>query len=159
MDRIAFIRNSGRSGTERAALNAARTYHVPITGWCPPRGITDGFPKPPGIRDKYPELREMPADAGADAIEWNVRDSHATLIISPMNAPASLTRMVMPHTTAYVRRVLRISSLDDVRSVNEWLGSLGYGLDLHITGPSEEECPGAYDLARAIIGRILTRSA
>ena len=65
----------------------------------------------------------------------------------------------MPHTTAYVRRVLRISSLDDVRSVNEWLGSLGYGLDLHITGPSEEECPGAYDLARAIIGRILTRSA
>lgn len=159
MDRIAFIRNSGRSGAERAALNAARTYHVPIIGWCPPGGITDGFPKPPGIRDKYPELCEMPADAPADAIEWNIRDSHATLIISPMDAPASLMRTVIPHTTTYVRRVMRISSLSDVWSVNEWLSSLGFGLDLHITGPDEEECPGSYDLARTIIGRILGRSS
>lgn len=43
----------------------------------------------PGIRALYPELKESPKDDVSQRTKWNVRDSHATLIISPKHSSLS----------------------------------------------------------------------
>lgn len=83
MDKIASIRTGGQTGVDRAALFIARKYNIPIVGWCPKNGWAEDMPRSPGIRALYPELKETPEEDVSQRTKWNVRDSHATLIISP----------------------------------------------------------------------------
>ena len=68
---------------DRAALDLARKYNIPILGWCPKNGWAEDMPEAPGIRALFPELKETPSEDVAQRTRWNVRDSHATLIINP----------------------------------------------------------------------------
>ena len=51
-------------------------------GWCPKGGWAEDFPDPPGLLNKYPNLRETPVSQPEQRTEWNVRDSDAILIIA-----------------------------------------------------------------------------
>src|SRR5205085_1636276 len=51
-------------------------------GWCPRGGWAEDYPQAPGVLAVYPHLMETPSAAPEQRTAWNVRDSHATLILA-----------------------------------------------------------------------------
>src|SRR5262245_41634003 len=76
------IRSGGQSGVDRAALDFALRRGLPYAGWCPRGGWAEGYPSAPGVLAHYPRLSETPSSDPAQRTAWNVRDSHATMILS-----------------------------------------------------------------------------
>jgi hypothetical protein len=68
----------GQTGVGRAAVDAALDCGLAIGGWCPRgRRAEDGV-----IAERYP-LVETPSKDYRQLTKWNVRDSDATLTLSP----------------------------------------------------------------------------
>lgn len=78
MNRKAFkIVSCGQTGADRAALDWAIERGVPHGGWCPKgRKAEDGR-----IDPRY-NMKETPSGGYEQRTEWNVSDSHGTLVIS-----------------------------------------------------------------------------
>lgn len=155
--RIARIRSGGQTGADRGALDAARKLGVPICGWCPSGGLAEDFPEPPGLLASYPELTESASGGYAERTTWNVRDSHATLIIAPAGLkPSSGTELTARRARQMGRPYLVISSLSQMPDVIRWLDGLGSELTLNVAGPRESETPGTYALAREAVRQLLS---
>jgi hypothetical protein len=75
------VRSGGQTGVDRAALDFALHHGMSYGGWCPRGGWAEDFPTAPGLLAKYPRLTETPSDLPDQRTGWNVRDSHATLIL------------------------------------------------------------------------------
>jgi len=75
------IMSGGQTGVDRAALDAAMALGLPYGGWCPRGGWAEDHPTPPGVRTRYPLLRETPSRDPATRTRRNVRDSDGTLIL------------------------------------------------------------------------------
>ena len=43
------IRTGGQTGVDRAAMDTARKYGIPLCGWCPKNGWAEDCPEAPGI--------------------------------------------------------------------------------------------------------------
>ena len=87
---------------------------------------------------------------------WNVRDSHATLIVAPSGLePKSGTDMTVRFAEDYGRPCLVIRSIAELGTVRTWLSTLGYGLTLNVAGPRESKTPGTYALTKKIVGLLL----
>jgi hypothetical protein len=70
------IISGGQTGADRAALDAARAWNVPIGGWVPAgRAAEDG-----AIPAEYIELRETDTRLPEERTRLNVQDSDGTLI-------------------------------------------------------------------------------
>ena len=155
--RISLIRSGGQTGADRGALDAARAMGVPICGWCPPGGLAEDMPHAPGLLSRYPELKEGKALGYVQRTAWNVRDSHATLIIAPAGVePRSGTDMTARFAEHYGRPCLVIRSLEDLGAVRTWLSTLGRGITLNVAGPRESKTPGTYALTKRIIALLLS---
>ncbi|MDY5272271.1 GNAT family N-acetyltransferase [Tractidigestivibacter sp.] len=157
---VSFVRSGGQTGADRGGLDAAREMGVPICGWCPPGGLAEDLPKPPGLLALYPELREGPSAGYVERTAWNVRDSHATLIVSPGGLePRSGTEM----TAIFAERMGRPVLVLEGGSVDEnaaealaWLRSLRTGgMTLNVAGPRESKMPGVHGLTHDIVAAIL----
>lgn len=156
LPRIAYIRSGGQTGADRGALDAAREAGVPICGWCPPKGLAEDMPKEPGLLAVYPELREGKSQGYVERTAWNVRDSHATLIIAPAGLePCSGTQMTVRFAEDYGRPCLVIRSIEELGAVRTWLSVLGRGITLNVAGPRESKTPGTYALTKKIVGLLL----
>src|SRR5690606_30676655 len=70
--------SGGQTGVDRAALDAALRLGLPCGGWCPAGRWAEDGPIP----ERYP-LRETESADPAERTARNVRDSDATLILSP----------------------------------------------------------------------------
>ncbi len=75
------IHTGGQTGVDRAALDFALARGLSYGGWCPRGGWAEDFPVAPGLLAEYPRLTETPSDLPEQRTAWNVRDSHATLIL------------------------------------------------------------------------------
>ena len=75
------IVTGGQTGVDRAALDVAVTSGIDYGGWCPRGGWAEDFPEPPGVRARFPQLRETPLADPAQRTAWNIRDSDAVLIL------------------------------------------------------------------------------
>ena len=133
---------------------------MPICGWCPPGGLAEDLPEPPGLLALYPELREGAATGYVERTAWNVRDSHATLIVSPGGLePRSGTEMTAIFAERMGRPVLVLEGADAGAGAEEalaWLESLGMrAITLNVAGPRESKMPGVYELTHDIVTRIL----
>lgn len=163
MPLIAYVRSGGQTGADRGGLDAARASGVPICGWCPPGGLAEDLPEAPGVLALYPELREGQAQGYVERTAWNVRDSHATLIVSPGGLePLSGTEMTATFAKAFGRPVLVLDATNnDARLAAQeafaWLQGLDLrGMTLNVAGPRESKMPGVYDLTRNIVETLLS---
>ena len=158
LTQIAHIRSGGQTGADRGALDAAREAGVPICGWCPQGGRAEDMPQAPGLLRYYPELKESASREYAERTAWNVRDSHATLIVAPAGIePHSGTQMTIRFAEDFGRPHLVIQGIDQLGAVHKWLSTLGSGLALNVAGPRESKTPGTYALTKKIVRLLLAQ--
>lgn len=156
MKKIAFIRTGGQTGVERAALDFAGEHGIPILGWCPTNGWAEDMPTAPGIRALFPELQEIPSGDAAQQTWWNVRDSHATLIINPGKPSFSDRASVTEKAAKEMHRpLLEVWDENSAPEVVAWLMTLGDGITLNVTGPEASGCPKGYETAKRILGGMV----
>lgn len=152
---VTRIVSGGQTGVDRAALDVARRLGIPYGGWCPRGGLAEDHPEPPGLLSDYPNLRETPSADSAERTAWNVRDSDATLVITPeVSSPGTALTVRTAHDLG--RRVL-VSI--DAGEVAGWLRGLGADLTLNVAGPRASQWPGAYGTAYGLLERVLSRVA
>jgi len=153
--RIAYIRSGGQTGVDRGALDAALDMGVPINGWCPRCGLAEDLPDAPGLLADYPQLIETPSGGYEQRTLWNVRDSHATLIIIPSTEWESFGTTMTIVEAQHLHRPLFIAKPDDLTKVEQWLATLGFELTLNVAGPRESLSPGVYDSAYEMVKALL----
>ena len=151
---------------DRAALDFAISRGIPYTGWCPGGGWAEDFAVPPGVLVKYPHLKETPSSKPQQRTAWNVRDSHATLVMVQGNdlgfSPG--TRFTVQCATLIFLRpcfVADVTSPNAVQNARDWLDHLVLAvngddpLDLNVAGPRESEWTGAYAAASEFLPKII----
>lgn len=157
--KIAFIRTGGQTGVDRASLDIARKYALGIVGWCPKNGWAEDLPSAPGIRALFPELKETPSEDVSQRTRWNVRDSHATLIINPRLSDFSSGTSTTEQAAIEMKRpYLEIRRERDAEQIIAWLDGLGNELTLNVAGPRASECPEAYEKAFRILEFVLQKN-
>ena len=151
---IALIRSGGQTGTDRAALDAGRAKKYPISGWCPKGGWAEDMLKPPGLRKRYPELMETPDEEIMQRTEWNVRDSHVTIVIGGLENSFGAT-VTVTLANAYERPFIIVVD-ETPEEVMQWMEEeVGRGLTVNFAGPRESEAPGTQKKAFEFICRML----
>lgn len=146
---IARIISGGQTGADRAALDVAVALGIPYDGWCPRGGWAEDVA---GLLVRYPGLHETASDDPAERTRLNVRDSDATLVVRGAGVRS-------PGTDATVEWAARLGrpwlESTDTGEVLAWLDGLPSGLALNVAGPRASEDPAAYDVARALLERVL----
>lgn len=147
-----IIRSGGQTGVDRAALDAAMAMGLVVCGWCPHGRLAEDGP----IDLRYP-LVETESDKYSIRTDWNVRDSDATLIISPkpLEGGTLLTEeyaikrgkpclAVDPHQPGVADDVVR------------WLSKLNVD-ELNVAGPRESKRVGIYQQTVRLLTAVLTQ--
>jgi hypothetical protein len=141
------IRTGGQTGVDRAALDFALRHGLPYGGWCPRGGWAEDHPTAPGVLAAYPRLTETPSAVSEQRTAWNVRDSHATVILVRGDelgrSPGTLfTRQAAELVFLRPCLVVDIARPDAVGPAREWLTRTATGLGvaellLNVAGPRE----------------------
>jgi hypothetical protein len=161
------IRSGGQTGVDRAAIDAAISCGLSYGGWCPRGGWAEDFPEPPGLLAKYPALTETPSSRPEQRTAWNVRDSHATLLIVrgdelDRSAGTKLTKRFAE--LVFLRPCLLIDPMaaDAIEWAHTWIADVLSGLRtenqrLNVAGPRESNAPGIYGDAKVFLMSLLSR--
>ncbi len=142
--------SGGQTGVDRAALDVAMERGMAAGGWCPAGRRAEDGPIPAD----YP-LRETPSADPAQRTEWNVRDSHGTLLLVTDAASAG-TELTREAAQRFGRPLhsSRVDAVLDVDHFRRWLHAHKITI-LNVAGPRESESPGIYDAARAFLRAAL----
>lgn len=151
--RLARIVSGGQSGADRAGLDVAIAFGLEYGGWCPAGGWAEDHPHPPGLLRDYPALRETPSADPEVRTRWNVRDSHATLVIRDPMTRSPGTDLTQALAASLGRPLLVTDG--DVPVVVRWLLGLGLELTLNVAGPRESEQPGIHARGLATLSDVL----
>ena len=137
----------GQTGIDRAALDAAQAAGVPTGGWCPAGRRAEDGPIPA----RYP-LRETPTRAYAQRTRWNVRDSDATLVLTPHAAPEGGTALTLAAARRRGKPCLhvRLPAPDAVARITAWAARHGVAT-LNVAGPRASDAPDLPAHARAVL--------
>ena len=154
--RLARLVSGGQTGADRAALDVAIEHGLLHGGWCPRGGWAEDFPTPPGLLFAYPALVEAPSAEPGARTRWNVRDSHATLVVRLAGRTSPGTDLTVATAIDLGRPHLVATDADEVV---DWLRGLGRLLTLNVAGPRESEQPGVYDATRRLLGEVLDEMA
>lgn len=153
-----IVISGGQTGVDRAALDVAREMGVPHGGWCPKgRLAEDGR-----ISDEY-QLWETDSPDYAVRTEWNVRDSHGTLVLTRGDLTGG-TRLTVILALRYGRPVLVVdlAAVRDPALIAErilcWVRLHGIRV-LNVAGPRESSCPGIYHQARNLLAVFVEKLA
>ena len=156
--KIRKIRSGGQTGVDRAAMDIAREYGIPLCGWCPKNGWAEDYPSAPGLLKAYPELRETPSEGTRQRTEWNMRDADALLTIIPEGSlPSPGTDVGLTAGEKLEKPMLTVSGKDDVPRIFTWLASLPDEIELCIGGPRASECSTAYEETKKILSAVLDK--
>jgi hypothetical protein len=147
------IVSGGQSGVDRAALDVAIALGLSYSGWCPSGGVAEDLDSPPGLLAAYPLLREATTPDPAERTHLNVRDSTATLVVSPPELVAGGTLLTVEEATRLARPCLVTTGPAAV--VTQWLETLGVPCALNVAGPRASEWPEGYDVARHLLEDLL----
>jgi hypothetical protein len=161
------IITGGQTGVDRGALDVAVASGIGYGGWCPRDGWAEDFPEPPGVRARFPHLRETPLADPAQRTAWNIRDSDVVLILvgdagTSVSAGTTLAGQ-LAEGQGKPMLIVDLSRADAVVGAKEWLETqrarFGAGLRLGIGGPRESEAPGIYERTRAFLSALFRNSA
>jgi hypothetical protein len=151
----------GQTGVDRGALDAALERGFACGGWCPEGRLAEDGPLP----RRYP-LRELPGGTYADRTARNVRDSDATLILTPgpLAGGTRLTRdccarLQRPFLVVEVNGERGLDSSEEFRAparIQSFLRDTGCGV-LNIAGPRASEWAGAYRTSFTLVATLLDR--
>ena len=156
MKKIKAIRSGGQTGVDRAALDVAKKFGIPICGWCPKNGWAEDYPSAPGVLKDYPELQETPSEGTVQRTEWNMRDADAILTIIPGGSlPSPGTDIGLSIGEGMGKPMLTVSGEADILRIKDWLESLPDGIELCVGGPRASESNRAYDITEQILTAIL----
>ena len=145
------IISGGQTGVDRAALDAAIATGLPHGGACPAgRAAEDGI-----INARY-RLTETKSANPASRTRRNVRDSDATLVLSP-TAPQGGTRLTVGHAAKLNRPcfVLDPYAGGAADEIVAWLREEKPRI-LNIAGPRESKCPGLYTRCFALLKEVFS---
>jgi hypothetical protein len=154
------IRSGGQSGVDRAALDYAVRHNLQYVGWCPRGGWAEDFTTPPGLLVRFPHMIETPSAETWQRTAWNVRDSHATLILlrgENIKSEGTLfTRRCAELVFMRPCLVVQLGEHSNSQTVNRWLAQVRGTFNdddfvLNIAGPRESEAPGIYDDASTLL--------
>ena len=156
------IITGGQTGVDRAALDVAVGSGIDYGEWCPRGGWAEDFPEPPGVRAKFPQLKETPLADPAQRTAWNIRDSDAVLIlVGDAGTSVSAGTMLagqLADGQGKPMLIVDLSRADAMVGAKEWLETqrvrFGAGLRLGIGGPRESEAPGIYQRTRAFLSAL-----
>lgn len=143
------IRTGGQSGVDRAALDFAIRRGLPYGGWCPQGGWAEDHKTAPGVLAAYPRLTETPSATPEQRTAWNVRDSHATLILvqgdSLGRSPGTVfTRQCAELVFLRPCLVVDMTAKGALAMASDWLARTTAGagvaeLWLNVAGPRESQ--------------------
>jgi len=150
---------------DRAVLDFAISSYVPYAGWCPRGGWAEDFTLPPGLLTKYPHLKETPSAEPKQRTAWNVRDSHASLVVAGGNElklSFGTAFTVECATLIFMRpcRVVDVAMADAIQSARDWLDRLVGSITddgafiLNIAGPRESEREGIYAATLEFLSKL-----
>jgi hypothetical protein len=153
----------GQSGVDRAVLDVAIERGLAYGGWCPRGGWAEDFPKPPGVRARYPRLAETPLADPAQRTAWNVRDAQACMILLDAGGlPASRGTILSRDVARRYGKPLAVLDLRAPGALKDAAGFLdrqraafGCALSLAVGGPRESEVPGIYERAATFLRALL----
>lgn len=149
--RLRTVISGGQTGVDRAALVAAREAGLAIGGWCPRGRTAEDGP----IAYRFP-LRETPSPAYEQRTSWNVRDSHATLVISG-RAPVGGTAFTIEEAERLGRPCLTVTpEADRLGRVVGWLSGERVEI-LNVGGSRESIEPGIYERAYGFLLDLFRR--
>lgn len=140
------IVSGGQTGVDRAALDAATAFGIPVGGWIPRGRRAEDGPLPP----HYP-LRETRGDNYAERTRLNVRDADATLVLT-RGEPTRGTAL----TLAFARQLGRPHLVVDLEgappaaTVRSWLARHNVRV-LNVAGPRESSAAGIHAEAYAYL--------
>lgn len=153
VERIRKIISGGQTGVDRAALDFAFAHSISCGGWCPRgRRAEDGC-----IPERY-SLKEAASTAYAFRTQANVRDSDATLILSP-HALQGGTRLTWDYARALGKPVSIISSIqqvEDIEGFAAW-GKRNAIETLNVAGPRASEVEHAYRFAWVCLHKLFNK--
>jgi hypothetical protein len=157
---IGRIVSGGQSGVDRAALDFAIAHGIDYGGWCPRGGWAEDHPTPPGLLASYPRLRETPSHDADQRTVWNVRDSHATLVLRLQDGRTSPGTALTVRVAGELDRPLRVVLLpgapaESRAAVWRLIGMLPGGGVLNVAGPRESEAPGIYRRSLCFLEAVL----
>lgn len=152
------IISGGQSGADRAGLDAALAFGIPVGGSCPRgRRAEDG-----AIPDCYP-LVESRARTYGVRTRMNVRAADGTLVLN-LGALSGGTLATIDYAEKRKKPCL-VVQLDDgghvtLDMVAEWLKTNDI-CTLNVAGPREGKAPGVYTMAFSFLERlfVLLRSS
>ena len=154
--KISRIRTGGQTGVDRAAMDAAKEYGIPLCGWCPKNGWAEDYPEAPGLLALYPELIETPSEGTEQRTRWNMRDADAILTIIPEDSlPSGGTLLGLTEGEGLGKPMITVSGNSDIPKVLSWLKDQPDGIELCVGGPRASECRRAYDVARDFLSKVV----
>jgi len=148
----------GQTGVDQAALQAALDQGLEIGGWCPPGRLCENGKIPERFtlkETKHDRSTKAPHIPRSLRSEWNVRDSDATLVLSPLKEDPG-TQWTAECCRIYAKSCIMVDpgSKDQLMTRN-WLKTIDVGI-LNVAGPSESSFPGVYQSAYSFLIQILS---
>lgn len=149
---IQKIISGGQTGVDRAALDFAIKYDIPHGGWCP-----KGRRAEDGVLPKCYQLKETPSLDYKERTEWNVRDTHGTLIISDDAKLTGGTKYTLSCVKKYKKPYLIIAPHHLTDPVNDVLNFLKNNQIhiLNVAGPRASKSKQIYEFALDVLTRTL----
>ncbi len=163
MKNLIKIISGGQTGVDQAALKAAFEQGLQIGGWCPPGRICENGAIPeayPLVESLHDRSLNAPLIKHSQRTEYNVRDSDATLVLSPAGQEHDKgTNWTLTCTRKYDKPYIVIDPYlpNAEQLVMNWFKRNSIKV-LNIAGPSEKNAPGVskqtYRLLRSVLIRF-----
>jgi hypothetical protein len=154
---ITKVVSGGETGADRAAVDFAISHHLTYGGWVPRNGWAEDLREPPGLLALYDQfVPTQSADPGVRTT-LNVRDSTATLVLTPPIAASPGVTQTLQMANVLKRPIVVIDprAVDADTLLQEFLDALVMGAILNVAGPRESEVPSLYQAVTELLDRNL----